>query len=753
MRSLLLAIKKIITLKEDSYNEDKLQSEDGTCLMKLYPRYLGVVPTTATNEQIEEVIDYFSTNFRVTNSDWGRQEFIDDVFFRICILLAATEEQIQIVEDSCAHNWANENGSKHTSSHRDSTQFKQTVLSLQHAIVDARKERHLIDRTKNVTFDEAGEKITGVAVVDAKLILSMSLIVSKFAVESILGLDYLSRGDEEDDDEEDEKLSNGETPKLKSGKTGYRKEAGKWHGGISTRKRDKKLYSGWCPTDLARLFDLERTLAMPFFSVSDDVTSILEWLPAAIFKALGELANQKKEGDTSSSDGASVMKAIVFYLTSTFPMKRKDYYRRLRISDYYFGSKSNYIIRTVIDQIVHNQNQVGGYLQRMIEQHEVNVPAVLTSISSNVRESLKNVLSPGGVVSECGKKIALAVKICGEGDDAVNAILDQAHREILQQRRHRSEAASSRSSSSRTSRSSARNSARPSQRRRTNSASTNNSVPSASSTSGSSSEGGSSPDSSTASRESSSSSRPLLLRCGPVDDLLRPICGLLSGSGLRITGRVRDVVLVLATEAMETLTFELLRNLNTTTFVNRLNSRLEYIKNNPEDEYFDDEVLVALNQIVLFEESEFETGSTLDWLHKQVIIGLNLIHSPNDCTLYHNTRMYAQITMMKRITTGDPNAHFLPSTDHYLHTWYNIVIGGDNFNRSISMSRYRTLPVIDPNNSTVFEPFALALFNSINCNPGDMRVRHETIDNSNHNNEMSRLNARDSNSRRGARPV
>ena len=162
MRSLLLAIKKIITLKEDSYNEDKLQSADGTCLMKLYPRYLGVVPTTATNEQIEEVIDYFSTNFRVTNSDWGRQEFIDDVFFRICILLAATEEQIQIVEDSCAHNWANENGSKHTSSHRDSTQFKQTVLSLQHAIVDARKERHLIDRTKNVTFDEAGEKITGV---------------------------------------------------------------------------------------------------------------------------------------------------------------------------------------------------------------------------------------------------------------------------------------------------------------------------------------------------------------------------------------------------------------------------------------------------------------------------------------------------------------------------------------------------------------------------------------------------------------
>ena len=138
------------------------------------------------------------------------------------------------------------------------------------------------------------------------------------------------------------------------------------------------------------------------------------------------MANQKKEGDTSSSDGASVMKAIVFYLTSTFPMKRKDYYRRLRICNFYFGSNnSNYIVRTVIDQIVHNQNQDGGYLQRMIEQHEVNVPAVLTSISSNVRESLKNVLSPGGVVSECGKKIALAVKICREGDGAVNDILDQ----------------------------------------------------------------------------------------------------------------------------------------------------------------------------------------------------------------------------------------------------------------------------------------------------------------------------------------
>ena len=63
MRSLLLALEKIITLKEDSYNEDLLQSADGTCLMKLFPRYSGDVPTTATNEQIEEAIDYFNTNF------------------------------------------------------------------------------------------------------------------------------------------------------------------------------------------------------------------------------------------------------------------------------------------------------------------------------------------------------------------------------------------------------------------------------------------------------------------------------------------------------------------------------------------------------------------------------------------------------------------------------------------------------------------------------------------------------------------
>ena len=110
--------------------------------------------------------------------------------------------------------------------------------------------------------------------------------------------------------------------------------------------------------------------------------------------------------------------------------------------------------------------------------------------------------------------------------------------------------------------------------------------------------------------------------------------------------------------------------------------------------------------------------------------------------------------MVERITKDDPNAHFLVPREHVLWNWYNVLIGTmSNSGRATGVSFYRTLPIEDTRNSKVFDPFALALFNSINCNPGDMRVRHDVIVNSGFNKRMKLMNARDRNSRRGPRPT
>jgi len=63
-------------------------------------------------------------------------------------------------------------------------------------------------------------------------------------------------------------------------------------------------------------------------------------------------------------------------------------------------------------------------------------------------------------------------------------------------------------------------------------------------------------------------------------------------------------------------------------------------------------------------------------------------------------------------------------------------------------------PIIEcSRDSAIFDQFALDIFNSINCNPDDMRTRHDAIVDSGFNKRMKLMNAHDSKPRRGSRPT
>ena len=402
-------------LSRRGLNEDEArESHEGECLMKVYPHYNGNIPTSFDVTRFREAVEYFDADsFQVTNQDWECQDFMNTTFNHLMILVQAGEER---VHQSCKNNWKEVKGSKPTNHYQNSTQLERTTLSLQYAKTDIKGNQCqcLVDKSKNVVLNEAGESIYVVCRWDAYITLQIALQSLRH------NLDCLR-----------------DTANEEFTITGFSK-GGKTAGALSSRMKDKSTYPPTCKALLRPVYETKGFAALPVLSVDDTVTALCEWCAAYPSQAKGNDANQKKESSTSSlSEMASVDKAYKFYLSRTNAMSRKDFYLSYRISSFYHSQRSDYLIRTAIDQVAENHRDDNTYLTQKINELNVDVLEIIQSISSvRSEQPLLEVLCPSGVPSVASEIVALAVVIARKKD--IGNFLDSKHRNILAERKRRS---------------------------------------------------------------------------------------------------------------------------------------------------------------------------------------------------------------------------------------------------------------------------------------------------------------------------
>lgn len=679
---------------------NQFEYNDDDCQMDVLPIYTGVaLPQHVNEQQIQTAIAFFN-RLVIRNEDWKSncQQFTNELYYQAHILLMAGEARVY---DACKHNYVERVGSKRDLNHRDATHIERTMLSLKHAREDAKSEQVLINRSRNVIYNQGGEPIFVIANWDAYAAFKVLTKTMTHMIES-----NLTEEDAADD------VIVGMTLLLAN----YNK-SGKTRSSISSRMACQKTYAKKCPVTGVDFYLQDGFLALPVISISDSVTGLIEALCSFVFSSNGKCFNQKGESDTStSSDNASVKRSYVFYLSTTAKGARKQFYKIYRISQLSYGKKLPVSIRPIFRRLLGEFGQLeDDALENIREQHKVDVFQVIFNDLSSTKKPIHRDLCPSGEVDRLATVVAVAYIVAKSDDEESNDEESSAQQPSSSARRQQpSSNKRSRQSRARSSRSS--------------------------------------------SGSSTSSSRALVCY-DPLKQYLSEIKGILDGSRIfpltnDDTSRTKDAVIVLASIPSEDLVYALLRTFNGQIFVDLLNNRLDEISSESIDEHIQEDVHKMITEIERFTLSELSIGMELFWLQRQLIFGLNRIHSPYDCTLYTHLIEYTSLLRLHR-TTNDEDAIYVVHKGQSLHFWWTVLTRHmPNLNTHSSSQNgrsYKTLP-IETDEGNAFDAFALEAFKSIDCHPDRLRSAHQQYYTVRESDRMEQLNKSDGNKKRRSRP-
>ena len=306
----LEALKK---LKNFNLTINAYEIADTTCPMKVLPCAQIELPTSATEGEMNSAIDFFNV-FELHEQDWKEgttqcQQMTNDFYRNACILVVAGEARVFA---ACERNYVEKKGSKPNNYYQGGSEIERTLLSLKFAKEDAKSEPLLINRSKNVIYNQAGEYIYVISSWDAYIAYKLVSIAMRNQIKSATIAGVMTTVNDVDDT-----IVINEVDENDASVTNYNK-AGKAEKSITKRKNDFLTYIRECPVDGTKVYLEDCFLALPLISVSDKVTANIEGGSSFVFSGNGDCFNQKPETvESTANEHASVEKSFMFYLSAT----------------------------------------------------------------------------------------------------------------------------------------------------------------------------------------------------------------------------------------------------------------------------------------------------------------------------------------------------------------------------------------------------------------------------------------------------
>jgi len=735
------AVKTLIDIRKP-INVDEARDD---CLMDVHLSYTGdeLPSLTPTPQDTAEAIEEWN-NVRISNEDYNNQEKTNRLFSQAITLMCSNQEEVY---NACKGDWREEGGSKATSHHRDSTQLDRTLLSISSAAKDVSK--YSSDST-NVMLDEAGEKIFAASKWDAFIAFIAIRLSMEFLITCCIESGMVPSLEELQDFVEQTITTFTSTFFAKSGKTKKSK---------LNRMKDNNTYAQFCPVTGKKLFNNDCFEAMPILSMSNAVTSLMEWLPLFIFSCFGLCFNQKLESITTTrSEEASFSETIKFYLSATVAGRRSKLYERHQTAILYHGQKIDINIRSAFKTLIDFlKDKRDDELESIRSNHSITVMQSLRGVSGpNAKKPIHKVICPSGKENRAATIIAIAHVIALKGFGIVDATLDDKHRQIRQDRErasmirrgNRSGSASASGNDSSTS-SSRRHSSNTSSSSSGRSRSSSISDSSTSSTSSDNSTPNNHDGGSRSTTRNTTSSRAMV-EYDPIKCLLDKLKHILTpDSGLspsEVNKRMKEALVILATMDINEVTVKIQCSFDIDTFVNMLNDG--------RDSAFDDDslhvgVLDVLLQIKPFKPEEFANGSDLFWLQRLFIFALNRIYSDESCTHWTNMLLFANIQRKHRRTTSDADSIKIITNQAdggrmYMFTAINL-LRQSNKNSQYNSGQHTYHTIAEA------ESFEWEAFESIGCSPDQYQAANAANNENTKKRQLAKLKEK-SNNKKSRKP-